>query len=404
MYKRRESHNHVLIMVLITIFTQGCNRTSEVSLQKAGTPLAASVMDTNTVDATAEGATTDNETGTSSLGPGPGPGPGVGVGSGNVDGTVDSGPTTNPSLELKSLMMTTKKNMETLKGLKDFVSRMETIDADKQVMFSFSRTALVNQLKTPHGKASLRKGIDGIDALAYQPDLNYLGKDSFPIFKLQLIGEKVELLTVIDTMVEVTDCTAVKLAIWSDADNDGKTDNMPPLGYIAAYNGTYSAAENYDYFSASNHTKIGPPAIGYESHVFVYNNNEGMYLFFYFNVDAGGSADNIVQWDITTKGNGAQDSVILSDDDLELNLTSQIKGDQAANFYQGRFHYWSNTDGGVIGPFKGTNFEISAKVMQTGDLKRASFFSSDGKTFSLTDNNNALSSFIISFDSTAACQ
>ena len=218
------------------------------------------------------------------------------------------------------------------------------------------------------------------------------------------------MITTVHTEVEISDCTKSRLAIWSDFNNDGKADGALPLGYISSYHGTISAVENYNYFSDSAHTIVGPPPIGFESHVFSYqpDNSDGIYLFFYFNIDAGGSGDNIVNWDITTKRNLLMDSVTVSDDPnsslgAELQKVSQ---DQIldTSYYQGRFHYWHNTDGGVIGPFKGTNFEIAVNVLNSGDLNKASFFSSDNQVFSLTDQNNNLSSFIVSFDSTSSCQ
>ena len=76
-----------------------------------------------------------------------------------------------------------------------------------------------------------------------------------------------------------------------------------------------------------------------------------MALNFYSGVDDGGSADNQVNMDITTTGNSKNDQVILSDDGNELHRdNTDITGGWK---YVDRFHYWSNTDGGVIGPFAG---------------------------------------------------
>jgi hypothetical protein len=85
----------------------------------------------------------------------------------------------------------------------------------------------------------------------------------------------------------------------------------------------------------------------------------------------------------------------LSDDDGEISLKSKQNG---KNNYEGRFHYWSNTDGAVIGPFVGTNYKIRVELLNGGDNKDAKFYSQDEKDLTLLDGGN-LSSFEISFKS-----
>lgn len=314
-----------------------------------------------------------------------------------------------------NLELTTKLNYETKKVLNSFkqdtATNLGAAITQGVLNFSFSQTLIVNNLKSPQGNAQFDKDINDNDVIVYKPNLDYIGNDSFDFYLLFQIGDKFYPIATVHTKVIVSDCTKVNLAIWPDHNQDGKADSLLPLGYISSYRGSESAFANYNYYSDSAHIINGPTPTGFESRVFMYqpDNSDGIYLFFYFNVDNGGSGDNQVSWDIVSKRNSLLDSVIVTDDPnaakvgKELTLVSQDSNTQSS-YYQGRFHYWSNTDGGVIGPFKGTNFEIGVNVLSSGDLNKATFFSSDNKTFSLTDQNNNLSSFIISFDSTAACE
>lgn len=337
----------------------------------------------------------------------------------NNDDNVDTAVVIDPNFEPptpveKNLDMTTKKNYETKKDLVSFRQEAATAlgpaMAFGELIFSFSQTMKVANLKTMHGNAKFDKDININDTIVYKPDLNYIGNDSFDFYLLFKVADKFYHLATIHTTVMVNDCTKVNLAIWADHNKDGKADSLLPLGLISSYKGDESASANYNYYSSSAHIINGPPSSSFESRVFMYqpNNSDGIYLFFYFNIDEGGSENNKVNWDISTKRNSLLDSVIVSDDPDQNGIPELIRKPQdvvsQSSFYQGRFEYWKNTDGGVIGPFKGTNFEIAVNVLSSGDLSKATFFSSDNKTFSLTDNNNNLSSFIISFDSTSACE
>ncbi len=319
-----------------------------------------------------------------------------------------------PPVEL-NLELTTKMNYETKKNLnsirQEAVTALGTAINKGTLVFSFSQSSIVNDLKSPKGNTKFDKDISTNDVVVYMPDIDFVGNDTFDFYLLFQVGDKFYPISIVHTQVIVSSCTKVNLAIWPDHNKDGFADSLLPLGYISSYRGKESAVENYNYYSASAHIINGPTPTGFESRVFMYqpNDSDGIYLFFYFNIDNGGSIDNQVSWDLISKRNSILDSVIVTDDPndpkvgKELALKSHDSVAQT-NYYQGRFHYWSNTDGGVIGPFKGTNFEIGVNVLSSGDLNKATFFSSDNKTFSLTDQNNNLSSFIISFDSTSACE
>lgn len=196
---------------------------------------------------------------------------------------------------------------------------------------------------------------------------------------------------------------AAHLGVWLDKNDDGKTDGETYLGRIYAYKGQKSHRKNYDYYSYSAHPIIGPTPIGFESHIFFYEHPDGFSFNFYHNQDEGGSKDNSVKWLISTANNERKDRVILSDDKGELKELSSLKN-HSNKYYLGKWRYWSNTDGGVIGPFRGSEFEIKVKVSNTGDLKTATFYSADGNNYSLmSEDGKSLSSFIIKYEGRETC-
>lgn len=370
------------ILLLLVFFFQNCSSQYGVSLEGASTKTAS----------------TDN----------------LGGDDDNDDTDIVIDPNFKPPSPVETILnLTTKKNYQTRKDInsirQEAVMDLGPAMAFGELIFSFSQTMKTSNLKSGHGNAGFDKDINNKDVLVYKPDLNYIGNDVFDFYLLFKVADKLYLLATIHAKISISDCTNVKLAIWPDHNKDGKADDLLPLGYINSYKGNGSAFANYDYYSNSAHIINGPPASSFESRVFMYqpNSSDGVYLFFYFNIDAGGSKNNKVSWDITTKRNSLLDSVIVADDPDQYGIPELIRKPQDtinnSSLYEGRFEYWENTDGGVIGPFKGTNFEIGVNVLSSGDLNKATFFSSDNKTFSLTDQNNALSSFIISFDSTSAC-
>jgi hypothetical protein len=173
------------------------------------------------------------------------------------------------------------------------------------------------------------------------------------------------------------------------------------LGSFLAYKGDKTAYENYNYYSASAHPIVGPQPKGFFESVFMYIDKDGKsYLNIFWGVDGGGSADTKVDVDIKTSGNAKADSVILSDDSGEMKLKSSTADE---NNYEGRFQYWSNTDGAVIGPFTTEEYKIEVSVLNGGDNKDAKFYSQDGNDLTLLDGGN-LSSFEISFKGVRTCK
>jgi len=193
-----------------------------------------------------------------------------------------------------------------------------------------------------------------------------------------------------------------RIGIWLDPNNTGVQEEKNYLGFIVAYTGKKDAAANYNYYSASAHPIVGPTPSGFQTNVFFYEGPDSKLAFNLFsNIDAAGSTDNQVDLDIFTTGNGKKDGVLLSDDDLELKYLGGY-GNEGKQ-YQGRFHYWSNTDGGVIGPFSGETYKIRVKFLATGDVQSARFYSANGYAFDLKDDENQISSFIIAYQDYHEC-
>lgn len=113
-----------------------------------------------------------------------------------------------------------------------------------------------------------------------------------------------------------------------------------------------SVSAFYSYTSASAHT---PYVEAYASVFFLYadTNSMSLYLVFHFNIDEGGSPD--ASTSVGIQGIPAGASVVVSDDP-GFNPEFDI-----AQYPQGQFNYFLNTDGGVLGPLP-TNVNWAMKV------------------------------------------
>ncbi len=208
------------------------------------------------------------------------------------------------------------------------------------------------------------------------------------------------------------------LTITIDKDGDGLGDTEPVE--IISYKGQYTNADNYNYYSWSAHPHIGPNPDGYKSHAFLYEGPDGLSFQFYFNKDKvqgeqyNGSPNSVVKLDILTEGNHFDDAVILADDKNELKYKGESNG---KNLYEGRFHYWYNTDGGVIGPFNGEDYKITVKPIESYELYKvngknerrdafngATFYSADGTVVELDDKDGNFHSYIIQFKEEMTCE
>jgi len=224
------------------------------------------------------------------------------------------------------------------------------------------------------------------------------------------------------------------LAIWS-GDQRSSTDSTKYLGNITAYTDNSSSAktasQNYNYSSDSVHLTHGPIATVNDGAVFFYNrytDNDTLYLFYFFGMDVGGSA-NTVSIDVFVSKNASQDSNPVDDDPGETDLISQSQSATTGLYtssYTGRYKYGSNSDGAVIGPLSntdnqtlldnGTTFKIFVDLSGTsslntsdnrgvsgltlGALTSMKYYSKDNSTISLGSEDN----FTISYKTRITCE
>ena len=148
-----------------------------------------------------------------------------------------------------------------------------------------------------------------------------------------------------------------------------------PASKVRAYNSSLPAKVNYNYYSWSSHTIVGAQPKEFEGNFYIYEGSDGVSFNFIYNVDAGGSPDNKVRMDVIVTGNDGVDRVLISDDSAEVKRSTASNGETT---YQAKLHYWSNTDGGSIGPFVNNNFKARVKIYYVGDNKEVVFHSADG--------------------------
>lgn len=206
-----------------------------------------------------------------------------------------------------------------------------------------------------------------------------------------------------------------KLGIWLDPNSDGETQaGEKYLGEIVTYTPSgpvLSGADNYNYKfdilggldsnPASGRPTYGPQPEAAKSEVFFYEGSDGLMLTVLNNInDPTNSAStgiNSINFDMETSSNAKSDSIQLCDDPGS-DCTDVSNSGSANRNYQFRFSYDYNTDGTVVGPFVGKDFKIKVRILNTGNIQDATFYSADGKKMSLnslTLGGPPVSSFII---------
>jgi hypothetical protein len=206
------------------------------------------------------------------------------------------------------------------------------------------------------------------------------------------------------------------LAIWS-GDQRTSTDSSNLLGNVTAYTDNSSSvktpSQNYNYYDASVHLTHGPTPTATTGNVFFYNqydNTTHLYFFYMFGVKGNSRADTI-KIDIFTDNNSSTDAVVVEDDNSdEIGKQGSGCGSSAA-CYKGRHGYNSaNSDGGVIGPFSGTNYRIfvdlsgtstidGSSALTLGNLDSFKYYSKDGTSFAL----GAVDNFTVGYNTTLDC-
>ena len=233
------------------------------------------------------------------------------------------------------------------------------------------------------------------------------------------------------------------LSIWT-GDQRSSTDSSKFLGNITAYtdssdncgqnnNLDCTATNNYDYRSSSEHLNIGPTPSATKGNMFFYNqydNTSYTYLFWMFG--KGGAtfspSPNNVHLDVFIANNESSEDVVVSDDSGETNQESQTDSSGTySSSYTGRYAYSSGkSDGGVLGPFSGSNYRIfidlggestltathststtedttasgvSGNDLGLGNLDSFTYWSKDGSSFSLGD----VDSFTVGYNTSMDC-
>ena len=215
------------------------------------------------------------------------------------------------------------------------------------------------------------------------------------------------------------------LGLWS-GDQRTSTDSTKYLGNISAYtdnasdicgsgdNNDCTAENNYYYHSSSVDLTHGPTPTATTGNVFFYNqydNTTHLYLFYMFGVKGNSVADTI-KIDIFTDNNASTDTVVVADDNSnEIGKQNSGCGSSVA-CYKGRHAYNSaNSDGGVIGPFSGTNFKIfvdlggtstidNSSTLTLGNLVSFKYYSKDGSSITL---GGAVDNFTVGYKTSLDC-
>jgi hypothetical protein len=226
-----------------------------------------------------------------------------------------------------------------------------------------------------------------------------------------------------DLTVTGTCTTGNVLSIWS-GDQRTSTDSSNLLGNVTAYtdnasdicgssdNKDCTASNNYYFHSSSVDLTWGPTPTATTGNVFFYNqydNTTHLYFFYMFGVKGNSVADTI-KIDIFTDNNSSTDAVVVADDTSgEIGKQGSGCGSSAA-CYKGRHAYNSaNSDGGVIGPFSGTNYRIfvdlagtstiNSDTLTLGNLNSFKYYSKDGSSFALGSVDN----FTVGYNTTLDC-
>ena len=217
------------------------------------------------------------------------------------------------------------------------------------------------------------------------------------------------------------------LGLWS-GDQRTSTDSTKYLGNISAYtdnassgdvcgssdNKDCTAANNYYYHSSSVDLTHGPTPTATTGNVFFYNqydNTTHLYFFYMFGVKNNSVADTI-KIDIFTDNNSSTDAVVVADDNSnEIGKQNSGCGSSAA-CYKGRHAYNSaNSDGGVIGPFSGTNYRIfvdlggtstidGSSTLTLGNLVSFKYYSKDGSSITL---GGVVDNFTVGYKASLDC-
>ena len=234
------------------------------------------------------------------------------------------------------------------------------------------------------------------------------------------------------------------LSIWT-GDQRTSTDSTKFLGNITSYTDNASSGDvcgvdnasdctaenNYQYnqpISSSENLNIGPTPSATKGNMFFYNqydNTTHTYLFWMFGKGGAEFDDgpNIVKLDLFVANNESPDDKVQGDEPGELSRESQSESSGLySSSYEGRYSYYTKkSDGGVIGPFSGSNYRILVDLrgfsttspsdnLTLGNLATFTFWSTteiiDGLSLDLEDNESnedPVDNFTVGYSTTLDC-
>lgn len=144
--------------------------------------------------------------------------------------------------------------------------------------------------------------------------------------------------------------------------------NSQLVNIVIPFSGTETSLVNYGYRNFSAHPKVGPPGQAETLTMFFYQGPDGLSFNLILDTDSGSVHDNRADISLTVRHNNHVDSVLFSDEAGEL---LAVDADPTTTFYRGRFNYKLTTDGGIIGPLQGPDFQIDVDVIKAGEINKA---------------------------------
>lgn len=190
------------------------------------------------------------------------------------------------------------------------------------------------------------------------------------------------------------------LTVLRDLDFDHRIEDHEIAALIQPYTGIVSGAENYNYRGFSAHPLKGPQGLPFSTSIYFYTGPEGLSLAFFHDVEGLGSTENRTDVEVIVRDNQHQDQVLLSDEADEFKA---IDADTRATYYRGQFHYKLTTDGAVVGPLLGANFELHFRMTAYGDLAQTTLYSSSNTPHTWATSPATLMEFKVKIQTVDAC-
>lgn len=180
------------------------------------------------------------------------------------------------------------------------------------------------------------------------------------------------------------DCNNLKI-LFMDSNRTPYASTDSGYLEIVPFSGSYTAEENYDYYSNSGHIHSGPQPEARVSKIYLFQATDGLHLFFFHNCDEC-NFPNTVDWTIVTRGNNLIDNYVVQDDISSQDIYSVTPNSaEKSKEYHISQTYNKNSDGGVIGPFESNNFEITIYIDDPGNITSTVVESANGQTLEVTD-------------------